>query len=142
MRAATVRERLLTARCAGCCGGRKAPVPVSYGPETEVPHLQHLKEMARIGALQTVLDAEEGRSGEWPEDVEFQLKIAATLDGEPMVLSHLVRNGILRMAARATERSLNQVSPSDAACQKLQAAFVQAGKTNSLPLALIGERAM
>ena len=117
------------------------PVDFSCGLETEVPHLSKLRETADISALAAALDAEEGRAEEWPKQVALQLKIAGTLDDEPNVLSYLVRNAIIRNAVRATERSLNRVSPSDETCQKLQAAFIHAGETNLLPLAFVGERA-
>jgi hypothetical protein len=69
------------------------------------------------------------------------LKLAGSLDGEPNVFSRLMRNSIIRMAAGATERSFNRVSPSAEACRRLAAAFTRAGATNGLPLAFVGERA-
>ena len=117
------------------------PVDFSYGPESQLPHLGDLRKLARLAALEAALDADEGRADQWPKPVELQLKLAGTLDDEPDLISHLAHNTIIRMAVRAAERSLNRVSPGDQACQKLQAAFSHAGETNSLPLALIGERA-
>ena len=118
------------------------PVDFSYGPETSLPHLAHLRETARTAALETALDAEDGHADEWPEQVELQLKLAGTLDDEPVVMSYVVRSAIIGMAVKATERSLNRASASDAACKRLQAAFTHTGETNLLPLALVGERAM
>src|ERR1017187_8835083 len=69
-------------------------------------------------------------------------RFARTLDDEPTVISHLVRNAILRMAVKATERNLNRVTPSNEMCKRLQDAFTRAGETNLLPLAFVGERAM
>ena len=122
--------------------GFRYPVDFSYGPETELPHLGGLKLMARIAALQTAIEADGGRADEWPEDAMLQLTLARTLDDEPTVISHLVRNAILRMAVKATERSLNRVTPSNEMCKRLQDAFTRVGETNSLPLAFVGERAM
>jgi type II secretory pathway pseudopilin PulG len=118
------------------------PVDYSYGPDTEMPHLRDLKKLAHIVALRAVLDAEDGRSNEWPAQVEFQLQLAATLDGEPALYSHLARGTMIHKAVQATERNLNRDRPGDEECSKLQAAFFQAGETNGLPLALAGERAM
>jgi hypothetical protein len=118
------------------------PVDFSYGPDTQLPHLGNLKELARIAAFQTALDVHGGSPEEWPKHVEAQLKLAGTLDDEPILISHLVRNAILRMAVQATERSLNRFTPSDDACKRLQSAFAHAGETNLLPAALVGERAM
>lgn len=113
----------------------------SYGPDTALPHLGPLKNLARIAALQCGLEAEDGHADEWPGYAELALKLAATLDEEPASISYLVRCSMISMASRATERSLNRVTPSDEACQKLQAAFTQADKTNLLPFILVGERA-
>ncbi len=131
---AKARDALLLSRF-------RFPVDFSYGPDSEMPHLRKLKEIAVIAALAAGLDAEEGRAEDWPEQVDLQLKLAATLDDEPDVVSHLVRNSIIRMSAGATERSLNRVSPSAEGCRRLQAAFTRTGATNALPLALVGERA-
>ncbi len=117
------------------------PVDFSYGPETPMPHAAKLKELANLAGLAAALDAEAGRADQWPEEVDLQLKLAGTLDDEPALISYLVRNAIIGMAVGATERSLNRVSPSEAECGKLQAAFMYAGRTNLLPLALIGDRA-
>ena len=118
------------------------PVDYSYGPETELPHLGGLKAIARIAALQTAIEAEGGHADQWPENVAFQLKLARTLDDEPTLISHLVRSAIIRMAVKATERSLNRVTPSNEACKRLQDAFTRVGETNLLPLAFVGERAL
>jgi hypothetical protein len=118
------------------------PVDFSYGWDTPMPHLGKLREMARIVALQTAIDADSGHSDEWTDKVALQLKLARTLDDEPNTVSHLVRSAIIRMAVKATERSLNRDTPSAEMCRSLQDAFTQAGATNLLPLALVGERAM
>jgi len=117
-------------------------VDFSYAQwKTSLPHLHGLREMAHIAAWRTGLDAEAGRADEWPDLVEFQLELAATLKDEPNLISYSVRKRIIWMAVQATERSLNRVSASEEADKRLQAAFARAGATNSLPLALIGERA-
>ncbi|HLH56996.1 MAG TPA: hypothetical protein VKY92_25675 [Verrucomicrobiae bacterium] len=118
------------------------PVDFSYGPDIELPHLGNLKELARMAAFQTALDVHGGSREEWPKHVEVQLELAGTLDDEPILISHLVRNAIVRMAVQATERSLNRVTPNDDACKRLQSAFAHVGETNLLPAALVGERAM
>jgi hypothetical protein len=118
------------------------PVDFSYAQwETSLPHLHGLRESARIAGLAASLDTAEGRADGWPEKVDLQLQLAATLNDEPNPISHQLRNSIIRMAVQTTERSLNRVSPNDEADKRLQTAFARAGATNSLPLALVGERA-
>ncbi|MCI0536331.1 MAG: hypothetical protein L0Z50_14010 [Verrucomicrobiales bacterium] len=118
------------------------PADFSYGPETELPHLGYLKAFSRIVALRGSLEAEEKRANEWPQHVELLLKLTATLDDEPTLISHLVRDSIMRMAVKATERSLSRAGPAAEVCDKLQKAFSAAGQTNLLAQALIGERAL
>jgi len=132
---AKVREALLLSKFA-------YPVDFSFGPDTQLPHLGRLKEISRITCLQAVADAEQAEPNKWAEDVVLALKVARTLDDEPIIISHLVRCAIIRMAVRATERSLNQVAPGVETCKLLQNAFDQATGTNLLALAFIGERAM
>jgi hypothetical protein len=132
---AKVREALLFPRF-------RYPVDFGYGPGTPLPHLRGLKDMGLLAALGAALDAEEGRSEEWPEQVNLELRLAETVDGEPIVISYLVRKSIVRMAVKATERSLNRIIPTDEVCKQLQAEFSHASETNLLPLALVGERAM
>lgn len=115
------------------------PVDFSYGPETEMPHLSALKKLARIVALRAVLAAEEGRTEESREHIRLLLSLAATLEDEPILISHLVRLSIIRMAVKVTERSLSRVALGDAG--GLQTAFASAAKTNLLSLAFVGERA-
>jgi hypothetical protein len=118
------------------------PVDFSYGPEAELPHLRNLNQLAHIAALQTELEVENEKNDEWPKQVLLQLNLAGTLDDEPLVVSHGVRELIIRLAVKASERSLSRATPSAEVCKLLQSAFARAGETNLLPKALIGERAM
>src|SRR5579859_2985498 len=132
---AKVHEGLLLSRF-------RYPVDFSYGPETPMPHLVKLREMARIVALQTAMDADARHSDDWTDKVALQLKLARTLDDEPNTVSHLVRSAMISMAVKATERSLNRNPLGSEMCRSLQDAFTQANGTNLLPRALIGERAV
>ena len=114
----------------------------SYALDTELPHLGQLKNLARIVALQAVLAAEDGRADEWSDQTVLLLNLASTIDEDPTIISHLVRNTIVRMAVTVTERGMKRTVPGDEACRKLQAAFARVGNTNLLSRALIGERAM
>lgn len=118
------------------------PADFSYSVETELPHLGGLKNLGRIIALQSALAAEDGQADEWPDQAVLLINLASTIDEEPTVISHLVRNAIVQMAVAITERDMNRAIPSDEACKQLQDAFARAGKTNLLTRALIGERAI
>jgi DNA-directed RNA polymerase subunit RPC12/RpoP len=118
------------------------PLDFSYGPETLMPHLPKLKQFADMADLEAALNTGNGHPDQWPQAVEFQLKLGETLDDEPTLISHLVRSAIISTATKSAERSLNHSKPGEEACRSLQAAFTSAGGTNLLPLALVGERAV
>jgi hypothetical protein len=122
--------------------GFRYPVDFSYGPDTELPHLGGLKVMARMATLQAALEADAGHEVAWAENVALQLNLARTLDDEPAIISLLVRDAILRMAVKATERSLNRLTPSDEICKRIRDAFTRVSETNLLSVAFVGERTM
>ena len=117
------------------------PVDYTYGPDSDMTHLDNLKTLAQIAGLRASLDAAKNRGEDWPAQVEFQLRLAATLEGEPTLLPHLTRNTVIRTAIRTMERNLAQASPGREVCQRLQHAFAYAGRTNLLPFVLATERA-
>ncbi len=138
----TNEPALAKVREAGRLASFRYPLDFSYGPETPLPHLKPLKDLARVAAFAAVLEADEGHADEWPELVELQLKMAGSLDDEPTDISYLVRSAIVRMAIQSVERNLNQASPGAEQCQQLQTAFAHAGGTNLLVRAFVGERAL
>jgi hypothetical protein len=117
-------------------------VDYSYGPVTQLPYLSKIRNLARIAALRQVLAAENNHPNGWPPYVQDQLRFAAALEGDPAYSGQINRGGMLNLAVKATERCLNRNLPDDDDCAKLQAAFVAAASTNTLPLSLIGERAI
>ncbi len=118
------------------------PVDYTPGVATLVPHLAQLIGGARMLALKAALDGESGELPAWRTDVEMILKLARTLDGDPLVISFLVRSSMTRIASKAVGRQLNLAAPSDDDCKLLQMAFASTMETNVLPSALIGERAI
>lgn len=126
------------------------PADYSYGLGQEFPQVHYPKDLARVVALRGALAAQttntnantDGDADAWTEDAELLVRLAHSLDNEPTLLSYLVHNAILRMSVALTERNLSRAAPGAEACRRLQTAFVRAARTNSLPLALIGERAM
>jgi hypothetical protein len=115
---------------------------LSYGPDSNLSHLGKLKTLSVLTSLKAILDAEDDHTNEWVEDIGLELKVGSTLDEEPILLSYLVRNGIIRMAVKTTERCLNETNPGDTACNRLSKFFLNMEKTNVFPSALMGDRAM
>jgi hypothetical protein len=118
------------------------PIDFRTGFETKLPHDDSLREMAHIIELQAALNADAGHADEWPKQVEFLLKLANTVEGEPTLFSYSIRNAIINMAVGITERSLNQTTLQEEMCDELQREFTHIAQTNFLPRALAGERAL
>jgi hypothetical protein len=70
------------------------------------------------------------------------LRLARTLDDEPVVVSWLVRNACLAISAIAAENALTLSPLSDAQLVQLQAAFLDADQPGTLTRALLTERAL
>jgi len=118
------------------------PIDLSYGPDAELPHLAELKTLARCAALRAALAAEVGQDKQWAPDIQLMLQLAASLDSEPILLSQLVRNSIIKMACQSTERALASHGVDEATAAILERSFAGVSMTNQLRLALIGERAI
>lgn len=114
-------------------------VDLSYGVEADLPHLAGLKSLARAAGLRAALAVKEGRQADWSSDVRLMLQLATTLDHEPTLISQLVRDSIISMAVKTTERCLSTVSSDEAG--ELIKTFAGAVRTNAFQIGLIGERA-
>jgi hypothetical protein len=117
------------------------PIDYSAGPSTKIPHLKLIKRTAQLLRIRTMLDIQD-RSPAWTNSVRMQLKLADSLDAEPGIFGFLVRVAVVRIATLSAERALNGAPPDASACKMLRDAFLETTKTNTLPRALIGERAL
>ncbi len=118
------------------------PIDWSFGPSTELPHLAHLKGLARIAAMAAILDAQKNDAPNWLQHLRIQLQIAQSLKDEPIVLSPLVRSSILFMASKTTEFGMDRLAFTDDDLKTLQALFEASTATNIVARAFIGERAL
>jgi hypothetical protein len=117
-------------------------IDFSYGPDTDFSHLGKLKILARVAALQAALALEQSDGKSGADEIRLTLKLAASLDGDPALVSHLVQNGIIRLATRTTERNLAWFTPDESFTEEVSEALAMREGTNGLALALTGERAM
>jgi hypothetical protein len=104
-------------------------------------HLALLKHLAWLAVWQSALYAEEGHGDKAVSDIHLVLGLAGTLDREPIIISQLVRNALVQIAAGGLEQVLNRTSLDEDSMRELERTFAGAVGTNSLALALIGERA-
>jgi len=118
------------------------PIDYAAGPEALLPHLGKLRATGQLLALKAALEAESGDGDKCVEDILRTLKLAETLDAEPLVASWLTRGIIIQTAVRALQRSLNRVALDDEQCRRLTDALASVVEMNLLPTVLAGERAM
>lgn len=117
------------------------PVDYSSGPGAKIPHLKQIKTAAQLFRIRTTLEIEEG-SAAWTNSVFLQLKLAETLNSEPGIIGYLVRVAVVRIATTSAQLALKTRTPDAAGCRMLRDAFLETTRTNTLPQALIGERAL
>lgn len=118
------------------------PIDYAYGPTTPIPHLASLKGMAQLFALRAVLTAKQDNNGAWSQDIKDILKLAQTLDSEPIVISWLVRAAIINLAVRVTEINLNHCPLESGRIEDLQSAIAAVTVSNLLSRAFVGELAL
>lgn len=117
------------------------PVDLSPGFEALLPHLTKVKELARVADGEALLAIESERSADAIAAMTLILGLARSLEGEPILISQLVRIALCNMAATSLERALALKGFRDEELSRLSSAFAAAEKTNLIARALIGERA-
>lgn len=107
-----------------------------------IPHLAPVKSGSHILAFWARHSAVTGRPDEAVEALLDSIRLAHTLDHEPIVISELVRIAILTITARATEDCLATAPLPAARLAELQAAFSDAAEVDGMARALAGERVL
>lgn len=118
------------------------PLDYSFGPDTQLPHVSELKGLASTFALQSWIAADQKNASGATSDIKSILGLADTLREEPILLSHLVRNSIIIIAAKTLERNLSLGEMDATTASDLQRAFASVNNSNLLSRALIGELAI
>ena len=108
------------------------PLPYTNGYKLLLPHLGSFKKLSQALALKAGLDAEEGRPREAVDSLCAGLAVARSLDGEPILISQLVRFAAQAITASATERLLKRVTPADADMARLEQEFLERGEVDEL----------
>jgi hypothetical protein len=139
---ATNKDVLEAVANAVATGHARYPVDLSAGYATLLPHLADLKTCAQIADFNTRKALEAGDVVEATRSCDVILKLAHTLDDEPVLISQLVRTAIVRIAVRNLECQLCARQLSEAEINHWLPAFAEVQRTNQMTTALIGERAM
>ena len=96
-------------------GGPVQPLDFSKGASMELPHLHRMREMARVLAADTEAAAREGDVDRAVNNVLATMQLGDALEGEPILISQLVRIANFGIAYGAMERALPTELPAELA---------------------------
>jgi hypothetical protein len=118
------------------------PVEFSKGPSTRMSHLTDVRDNSLLLCQEALLRAEQGDPNGTTQALEAALRVAGSLDKEPVLISHLLHLGMSSWAAYVLERALNRVEFTVAQLARLQLAFQRIRADEGLLQALAGYRCM
>ena len=116
------------------------PVDLSAGFSTTFPHLANIKKCASLLEAEAVAQAGRGRTDQASKAVLASLRLARSLENEPVLISQLVRFAAERSALSGLEQALTRKPFEADQLLSLQAALRDAGGLEPFARALAGER--
>lgn len=111
------------------------------GVSTLIPHLAAVKSLVTAAALRSVASVAAGRTNEAFTDAMLALRLSDTLEGEPLLISHLVRLASHTIVLRTLWEGLADHRWSDAQLAHWHAELPRRNFTVELRHAMAGERA-
>lgn len=108
---------------------------------TLLPHLAALKRISSIFQLRALAELGAGQNSQALEDTEMVLYLAASIKGEPTLISGLVRIAILNISLQPVWEGLAAHQWSDAQLQELQQRLAQINLLTEYGSTMRGERA-
>jgi hypothetical protein len=118
------------------------PIQYEKGFTCLLPHLSSLLKCARTLQLRALAELEAGQGEAALKDVRLMLRLANSLENEPMLISQLVRMSCLRLAAQTAWEGLAAQRWNDAQLQQLQQDLAAINLLAQLESAFRGERCM
>lgn len=117
------------------------PIALTNGLTAVLPHLSRITTCAKLLRMEAVGQATQGQTDRATAAILAGLRLARSLDNEPLLLSRLVEMATLGQALEALQQSLNQRRFTDAELLHLLTALRDAEPAVSLRRAMLGERA-
>jgi hypothetical protein len=122
------------------------PVDLTKGRSVTLPHLNKLRQAARVIRLAAVYHALSGDGAQAGQDVLSGFALAKSLELEPTLMSQTVRSWCIVTAANALEETLGRVAIPTGTLSLLEHSLQQAADSDAAGTGLIrgivGERAM
>ncbi|HEX7862143.1 MAG TPA: hypothetical protein VF773_17545 [Verrucomicrobiae bacterium] len=138
------RETLEQLHAAAALPESRYPIDLTKGFETLLPHLAYLKSMAFLLQWEAINQSARGNRPEALRAIKTAFALARTLEGEPLLISDLVRIAIIAINLPAVERVVSEQELSDAELGELMdlLARTETSGADALKRAMIGERAL
>jgi hypothetical protein len=118
------------------------PSDYTQGFNVNLDHVQGLRQASRTLSLEFHVHLHRGRPSQAVDSILAQFAMAQTVDGEPSLVSQLVRVAMGSEAVKLIQRGVKEVAWSDEDLIRLQTGIRDFQIASSLKDALIGERAL
>ena len=116
------------------------PLDLTQGGETQLPHLNSLRESAFVLALDMLLRAERDDAAGVVRDARSIAALGDSLRKEPLLISMLVRIAVHAIGLAHMDRFLSRVEFTDEQLRELSPAFASITESEVLRRAFAGER--
>jgi hypothetical protein len=116
------------------------PIDLTQGFHVHLPHLNKLRECAKLLLLEMLLRAENGQSEPAAESACSCFNLAGSLTNEPVLISQLVRFNCQMTGAKNLGRILTRVTLTDEQLARLESALTQAENMEGLTRAYVNNR--
>ena len=118
------------------------PIDLTRGVNTLLPHLNPLRQAARLLELEAIQYTEQQQRQPAVESVIASLDVSRSLNQEPTLISYLVHVSCQGITLDSLERILNGTTLTDAQLVKLAAAIEESENQQAFTRAFAGERCM
>lgn len=129
---------------AGAPGQCRYPLDLSAGAAAQLPHLANIKTCAQLLGRDAVDNAARGKFDQATQDVLDGLRLAQSLEQEPLLISQLVRVSAYSLLQSALEEAVGLKAFPDERLAQMQSALLEQEDTigPSLMRAFVSERCL
>jgi len=119
------------------------PVDYDHEPPTDIqiPHLRIVKDIVSCAAIRISAYCELGRAKEALNELNLCFRLADSIQSEPILISHLVRDSVLTISLQATREGLRRHTWDDTQLKTIQQRLASINLFAECRQALRGERA-
>jgi len=136
------RQTLDILREAAGIGHCRYPIDFRNGLCVLLPHVDGLRDVARLLGLQAILHAEDGQSAPAVECAKLISLVANSLSQEPLLVSQHSRFNHVRLLVSTTERILNRCTCTDGELVELGRIIIDSVESGALRRSFAGERCL